>query len=59
MIEKERLVKFSTYAAMKGVTTPAVYLWEKLGKIKVEDMDGTKYVVLTDEEVKQRKEEKK
>lgn len=47
---------FRNYAAMKGVTVPTVYLWERNGKINVENMDGVKFVVLTDEEVKQRKE---
>lgn len=56
MIEKERLMTFRNYAAMKGVTVPTVYLWERNGKINVENMDGVKFVVLTDEEVKQRKE---
>lgn len=54
MIEKERLMTFRNYAAMKGVTVPTVYLWERNGKINVENMDGVKFVVLTDEEVKQR-----
>lgn len=55
MIEKERLMTFRNYAAMKGVTVPTVYLWESKGKICVEYMDGIKFVKLTDEEVKQRK----
>lgn len=54
MIEKERLMTIRNYAEMKGVTVPAVYLWEKKGKIKIELMDGIKFVVLADEEIKQR-----
>lgn len=59
MIEKERLMTIRNYAAMKGVTVPAIYLWEKRGKVKIENMDGVKFVVLTDEEMKQRKEAEK
>lgn len=49
-------IRVSEYAAMKKVSTTAVYLWEKLGKVKIVKEHGLKLVVLTDEEVKQRKE---
>lgn len=49
-------IRVSEYAAMKGVTTSAVYFWEKQGKIKIVKEHGLKLVVLTDEEMKQRKE---
>lgn len=58
MIDKDRIMTIRNYAAMKGVTVPTVYLWEKKRKIKIEDMDGVKFVILSDEEVKQRKESK-
>lgn len=54
MIEKERLMTFRNYAAMKGVTVPTIYLWEKQGKISVENMDGVKFVKLNDEEMAKR-----
>lgn len=52
-------IRVSEYAAMKNVSTTAVYLWEKLGKIKIVKEHGMKLVILTDEEVKQRKEKVK
>lgn len=52
-------IRVSDYAAMKNVSTTAVYLWEKLGKIKIVKEHGMKLVILTDEEVKQRKEKVK
>lgn len=58
MIEKERLMTIRNYAEMKGVTVSTVYLWEKKNRINIELMDGIKFVVLTDEEIKQRKEGK-
>lgn len=58
MIDKDRIMTIRNYAAMKGVTVPTVYLWEKKRKINTEDMDGVKFVILSDEEVKQRKESK-
>lgn len=51
----ENKIRVSEYAAMKNVSTTAVYLWEKLGKVKIVKEYGMKLVVLTDEEVEQRK----
>lgn len=51
---EERLVTVRTYAEMKGVTTVCVYKWERQNKVRTKKIDGVKFVVLTDEEVKQR-----
>lgn len=48
------LVTIRTYASMYNVTSACVYKWEKQNKIKTTQIDGVKFVVLTDEEVKQR-----
>lgn len=55
MIEKERLITIRNYAEMKGVTVPAVYLWEKQKKVSTTKIDGVKFVVLNDEEMKRYK----
>lgn len=48
-------IRVSEYAAMKKVSTSAVYFWEKQGKVEIVKEHGLKLVVLTDEEVEQRK----
>lgn len=52
----DNLVSYQTYANMKGVTQQAVRLWAEKGTIKTVSIDKRLFVVLTDEEVKQRKE---
>ena len=52
----DNLVSYQTYANMKGVTQQAVRLWAEKGTIKTVTIDKRLFVVLTDEEVKQRKE---
>lgn len=52
----DNLVSYQTYANMKGVTQQSVRLWAEKGTIKTVSIDKRLFVVLTDEEVKQRKE---
>lgn len=52
----KNLVKFQTYSRMKGVTYQCVKAWAEKGVIKSVRIDGVAFVVLTDEEAKQRKE---
>ena len=51
----DNLVSYQTYANMKGVTQQSVRLWAEKGTIKTVSIDKRLFVVLTDEEVKQRK----
>lgn len=55
----DNLVSYQTYANMKGVTQQSVRLWAEKGTIKTVSIDKRLFVVLTDEEVKQRKEAKR
>lgn len=52
----DNLVSYQTYANMKGVTQQTVRVWASKGSIKTVSIDKRLFVVLTDEEVKQRKE---
>lgn len=52
----DNLVSYQTYANMKGVTQQSVRLWAEKGTIKTVSIDKRLFVVLTDEELKQRKE---
>lgn len=56
---EDRLVTTRTYADMHGVTTECVRKWARQGKIKSKVIDGVNFIVLTDEEMKQRKEAEK
>lgn len=53
---EDYLVTTRTYAMMRNVTTECVRKWIKNGKVKNKIIDGVNFVVLTEEEVKQRKE---
>lgn len=55
----DNLVSYQTYANMRGVTQQTVRFWAEKGTIKTVSIDKRLFVVLTDEEVKQRKEDKK
>lgn len=54
----ENLVSYQTYANMRGVTQQTVRFWASTGRIKTVCIDKRYFVVLTDEEIKQRKEQK-
>lgn len=51
---EERLVTVRTYAEMYRVTTECVRKWIRQNKVNWKVIDGVNFVVLTDEEVKQR-----
>lgn len=55
VVDTKKLVRIQTYAIMKGVTHVAVRNWIKSGKINTIEIDDMTYVILTDEEVEQRK----
>lgn len=40
----ERLIKVSTYAKQEGISTQAVYLRIKKGKLKATKIDGTTFI---------------
>lgn len=50
----DNLVSYQTYANMKGVTQQTVRVWASKGSIKTVSIDKRLFVVLTDEEVRQR-----
>ena len=52
----DNLVSYQTYANMRGVTQQTVRFWASKNLIKTVSIDGRLFVVLTDEELKQRKE---
>lgn len=51
---EERLVTVRTYAEMYRVTTECVRKWIRQNKVNWKVIDGVNFVVLTEEEVKQR-----
>lgn len=51
---EERLVTVRTYAEMYRVTTECVRKWIRQNKVNWKVIDGVNFVVLTDEEMKQR-----
>lgn len=53
--DTKKLCTFRKYADMKGVTTMCVYKWEKQGKITTTEIDGVKFVELSEEEMEQMK----
>lgn len=55
----ENLMTYSHYARWKDRTQQTVRDWVAIGKVKSVNIDGRLFVVLTEEEVKQRKENKK
>ena len=50
----DNLVSYQTYANMRGVTQETVRFWARKGRINTVSIDKRLFVVLTDEEVKQR-----
>lgn len=51
---EQNLVTVRTYAGMYGVTPECVRKWVRQGKVKNKMIDGVNFIVLTDEEMKQR-----
>lgn len=51
----ENLVTTNTYAKMKGVTTECVRQWALQGKVKSTNIDGIRFIKLSEEEVKERR----
>lgn len=43
-IDRTKLKKISTYAAMTGVTPQRVYQLAKEGEVKIVEIDGVKFV---------------
>lgn len=52
----EKLMTYSNYAKWKNRNQQTVRDWVAAGKVKSVNIDGRLFVVLTDEELKQRKE---
>lgn len=52
----EKLMTYSNYAKWKNRNQQTVRDWVAAGKVKSVNIDGRLFVVLTNEEVKQRKE---
>lgn len=50
------LMTFDHYGKMKGVTQQCVRYWVDKGKVVMRLVDGRKFVHLTPEEIKERKE---
>lgn len=46
----EKLIKVSTYARMKGVSVLTVYQWIKIGKIQCTEIDGVKFIKVSENE---------
>lgn len=55
----ENLMTYSNYAKWKNRNQQTVRDWVAAGKVKSVSIDGRLYVVLTEEEVKLRKEHEK
>lgn len=51
----DNLVTTNTYAKMKGVTTECVRQWALQGKIKSVNIDGVRFIKLSEEELKGRR----
>lgn len=47
---KDKLMKVSDYAKMKGVSTTWIYSLEREGKIRTMSISGVKFVILDDED---------
>ena len=45
----EKRLKVSTYATLKGVSTTTVYDWIEKGKVKLEVIDGVKFIIVDNE----------
>lgn len=45
-IDRTKLITVRNYAVQKRVTTQQVYNWIKQKKIKVEEIDGVKFIYL-------------
>lgn len=52
----ENLMSYNNYAILKGVTQQAVRNWVEAGKIERVVIDNRSFVVLTDDEIVERKE---
>ena len=46
---REKRLRVSTYATLKGVSTTTVYDWIEKGKIELEVIDGVKFVIVENE----------
>lgn len=46
-IDRTKLVKVSTFARQKGLSTVQIYNWIKEGKVKQVVIDGVKFIDLT------------
>lgn len=44
-MENKNLVRISTYAKQKNVSTVAVYKWIKQGKVQARQVDGMWFIV--------------
>ena len=51
---EEKLVTVRTYSLMRNVTAECVRKWIRQKKVQNKIIDGVNFVVLTDEEVKER-----
>ena len=51
IVDTEKLKTFSGYAKMKDISIATVYLWARVGKIKVVQVDKIKLVALNEEEL--------
>lgn len=47
---KNKLMKVSDYAKMKGVSTTWIYSLERKGKIRTMSISGVKFVILDDDD---------
>ena len=47
-MKKEKLITIRNYAKSKGITTQYVYTLVKSGKVKYQEIDGVKFIVVED-----------
>jgi hypothetical protein len=47
-MKKEKLITIRNYANSKGITTQYVYFLIKAGKLKYQEIDGVKFIVVED-----------
>jgi len=47
-IDKTKLITVTNYAYMKGLSRQAIYLKAKRGELKLTEIDGVKFIDLTD-----------
>lgn len=53
----DNLMTYANYAMLRGKSQQTVRDWVSSGKVKSVSIDGRLYVLLTDEEVKERRKE--